>query len=232
MWWLLAPFRYLVIAPLRLLNSIFRMLVIIIAIAGAFFIGAHFASASTTIHYTCAEFTIFGGGGSCGSDVVSLPFGGYAYSNQLQFPPGTVVYISFIPTGVDSGIAYFGGDGTDGAPTVNFTAGTPVVNEMQTVGDGTVRNALVVVSSAAFIGDISDICVSDDPFGCGGGPTPSAVGGSILPSIFTLISVFLSFLVLIRFAKPTERFIAGLSPSKFVQRLFGRTLRGRKRWYE
>jgi len=237
MWWILAPFRYLVIAPLRLLNSIFRMVIIIIAIVGAFFIGAHFASAlSFPANLDCTYFSTVGGGASCSGSTITLVAGGGGSldaADGITLPMGVTYYVSFVASGSGTGAVNCAGNAVDGSPT-SFTSGSNVDLAINCPSSGNSWNSVFIQDNSSFSGTVTDICVATAGGDCTGPPPPPPVSssGSILPSLFLLISVFLCFLVLIRFAKPTERFIANLSPSRFVQRLFGRNLRGRRRWYE
>jgi len=62
-------------------------------------------------------------------------------------------------------------------------------------------------------------------------PIPPSAGSIPVGLILALIPTSMVFLLSLHFAPKFENFLASMAPSKFIQSLFGRTLRSKKRWY-
>jgi len=67
----------------------------------------------------------------------------------------------------------------------------------------------------------------------GGGGGGGTVGG-LLPGqwLLVILPVAIAFLFFLHISKPAEKFLAGLSPSPFLKKLFGVNWRSRPHWYD
>jgi len=78
-------------------------------------------------------------------------------------------------------------------------------------------------------GDVAMYLVATTTSSGGGGATGGAIAGQWLLVVIPVAIVFLFFL---HIGRPAEKFLAGLSPSPFLKRLFGVNWRARPNWYD
>jgi len=217
MWWLLAPFRYLVLAPLRLLKTILFYGIIVMALVGAYMIG--------TAHADAAQLT------TDSSTYVSPATVGFS-----NFVSGDYLDV-YLPTGTPVCELVYSGGNSGILETVCSGFGTY---------DGTVAGSYALVSAQAAACTTLTLaqCKAVNPgmpgiheadfditSGGGGGGGGSVEDNTIpIAWILSAFPVAATFLFFIKMAKPTEVYLASMKPSKLLQRMTGRSLRGK--WYD
>jgi len=148
-----------------------RKFIYTLIVSAGFLLPVFFASAETTYHYVCGDFSSGGGTISCTDDVWT--FGttdAYKDDNSSKLPTAGNWYLSFGYSG--SGTIHFDWLGTDHYD-YSYTGGqhSTLVELPSNITIFELGN-----NGGTFIGDISSLCLTDTPGACDPVPPPPPTG--------------------------------------------------------